>query len=198
MMLRILLAVVLSFCFGALPFGYWIPLWLKKQDIRTIGSKNPGFTNVARAFGWAFAAPVLLLDIGKGVAASLLGLWASGGSLELALMSGFFAVCGHMFSPFLGFKGGKGIATGLGVLIPIYKGDLWLPLLAFVVGYGATRYVSLGSLLATFAYAMITIAWAPYNQSLLTMGASLLVSALVFYRHRENIARILAGTERRL
>jgi glycerol-3-phosphate acyltransferase PlsY len=189
---------ILSFLLGALPFGYWLPLWFRGQDIRNVGSKNPGFTNVARAFGWSLAVPVLVLDIAKGAAAAFLGLRAGAGSLDTAIIAGISAVCGHMFSPFLRFRGGKGIATGLGILIPIYRADLWLPLLAFLIAYGATRYVSLGSLLATVAFATLTVAWHPYNESPVTICAALLLSVVVFYRHRENIARILAGDERRL
>lgn len=193
-----LIACVLGFLTGSLPFGYWIPLWVRKEDIRKLGSKNPGFTNVARIFGWRVAVPVLALDVGKGTVASVLGFQLGEGSLEIAILAGFFAAMGHMFSPWLGFRGGKGIATGFGALIPIYRLDLSLPLLAFLLGFSVTRYVSLGSLLATFAFALITFSWKPYNESPLIILVALVISVVVFYKHRQNIARILSGTENRL
>lgn len=190
--------LALAFLLGSLPFGYWLPLWLRHQDVRQMGSKNPGFSNVMRLFGWRLGVPVLVLDVAKGFSGSVLGLCAGNGSLDWGMAGGLLAVTGHMFSPFLRGRGGKGIATGLGALTPIYRSDLWLPLLAFFIGYSATRYVSLGSVLATFAFALISFSWKPYNTSIWIVSVSTVLSLAVIYKHRDNLSRILSGTERRL
>ena len=195
--MRFLILLAVSFFLGSLPFGYWIPLWLHRQDIRTRGSGNPGFTNVWRVFGPRTALPVLFLDIGKGMLATFLVLRTTG-SLDFAFLAGGAAVLGHIFSPFLRGKGGKGIATGFGALIPLYHGYLLIPLLAFLVGFLATRYVSVGSLLGTVAFLLVTLLVPPFRESLVFVLGGFAVTVLVFYRHRENILRLLRGRELRI
>jgi acyl phosphate:glycerol-3-phosphate acyltransferase len=191
----IALWVVASYLLGATPTAYLAGRLVRGIDLREHGSKNLGATNVYRVLGWRWAIPVALVDIAKGaIPVALFGRWAAGGPW-LAVGLGIAAVLGHVFSPFVGFKGGKGVATALGVFlalapvavliaVPVWGGSLWL-----------TGYVSLSSLVAAASFPVWVKLTAPGAVS--AFWASIALAVLIVYSHRANLQRLLAGTENR-
>ncbi|HVP35995.1 MAG TPA: glycerol-3-phosphate 1-O-acyltransferase PlsY, partial [Terriglobales bacterium] len=194
-MLTIILILALSYLLGSIPFGIIISRLWKGIDIREHGSKNPGATNVYRVLGPVPAIIVLALDVGKGLVATL---WLSRisigqpivGQVSLMILAGIAVILGHTFPIFAGFKGGKGVATGLGVLISLAPFETILALLIFLIIVGITRYVSLGSLsLATFI--LLALAFEKYYLhkpiSLVLLVMVLILTIFIFYTHRSNI-----------
>jgi glycerol-3-phosphate acyltransferase PlsY len=191
----IALWVVASYLLGATPTAYIAGRLARGIDLREHGSKNLGATNVYRVLGWRWAIPVALIDIAKGaIPVALFGRWAAGGPW-LAVGLGIAAVLGHVFSPFMRFKGGKGVATALGVFlalapvavliaVPVWGGSLWL-----------TGYVSLASLVAAASFPVWVKLTAPGAVS--AFWASIALAVLIVYSHRANVQRLLAGTENR-
>jgi glycerol-3-phosphate acyltransferase PlsY len=187
------IAVAAGYLLGSLPFGYWAGR-LRGIDLRLAGSGNTGATNAMRVLGVKIGVPVMALDIGKGVAAVVLARALSDNDL-VPVLAAAAAVAGHMYPLFLGFKGGKGVATGAGTMIALVP---WIGLAAFCLWLGvslATRYVSLGSVVTAIAYpATAFVTGQPWPVRLFTLGAG----AWVIWRHRANIARLRAGTENRI
>jgi len=192
--------VVASYLLGALPFSVWIAR-AHGVDVRKVGSGNPGATNVLRAAGRGPGILALACDAGKGVVpvliARVLGaapVWWGWAALA--------AVCGHVFSVFLRFRGGKGVATAAGALGAVSPSALGVALVVFVVAVALTRYVSLGSLLGAMTYpiALWFLADSAFDRStrLALLLSSSLIALLVMGRHRANLERLLAGTENRL
>lgn len=194
-MIPTLLAAAIGFALGSIPFSLLIGRLLGGVDIRRTGSGNVGATNVARTAGWGAGFLALLLDIAKGAGAVLLARWLIKDAPTGDLVAGGMAVLGHLFSPFLGFRGGKGVATGAGVFLVLAPGAFGAAALVFALTVGIGRYVSLASVLAA-----ITLPVASYLMHLrggITLLA-LVVAAAVVARHRDNLARLAAGQERRL
>ncbi len=193
-----ILVVAAAFLVGAIPFSFLLGRMLGKVDIRTVGSGNVGATNVARAIGLGPGIAALLLDAAKGVAAVLMARALLGGgvagSAEEAI-AGVSAILGHNFTPFLRFKGGKGVATGAGVFGVLAPRALLIAVLVFLAVVALSRMVSLGSVLAAAALPLATL-WTPGSRTVTL--AALLVSLVVIVRHRANLARIARGTESRL
>ncbi|GIX12005.1 glycerol-3-phosphate 1-O-acyltransferase PlsY [Elioraea sp.] len=186
------LAALLGLALGSIPFGLLLTRAAGLGDVRRIGSGNIGATNVLRTGRKDLAAATLLLDGGKGAAAVLLaGAWL--GPLA-APVAGVAAVVGHMFTPWLGFAGGKGVATGLGALI----GAAWPVGLAACATWLAVAAVARISSLA----ALVSFAAAPLYAAALadrwTAAAAVAIAALVYVRHAGNIRRLRAGTEPRI
>lgn len=199
----LLAALVFGYLLGSIPFGLVLTRLAGKGDIRSIGSGNIGATNVLRTGNKKLAAATLLLDMLKGIAAVIIaakfGLGIVGEeSLGIGLAAGFGAFIGHLYPVWLGFKGGKGVATYLGALsIIAWPGGLifvvvWL-LVAFI-----TRYSSLAALVATAA-ATAMLCFIAWRGSMMGMNAVALVfgvmTIIVFIKHRANISRLLNGTE---
>lgn len=188
-----LLALAASYLIGSVPAAAWLAR-TRGVDIRRVGSGNSGATNVLRSLGKGPALGVALFDILKGALgvglAHLLGLGPVWGAL-----CGVAAVLGHNFSPFLGWRGGKGVATSFGTIAAI---DPVVGAVVFVVGASCmwlTRFVSAGSILGALTGAAVTVALGrPLWLMLVVAG----LAALLTWQHRENIARLQAGTERRL
>ncbi|RRN71127.1 glycerol-3-phosphate 1-O-acyltransferase PlsY [Agrobacterium tumefaciens] len=186
------LAALIGYLFGSIPFGLILTRMAGLGDVRKIGSGNIGATNVLRTGNKKLAAATLLLDALKGTAAVLVAnaLWG----YEASLVAGFFAFLGHLFPVWLGFKGGKGVATYIGVLL----GAAPLMMLAFALIWLATafitRYSSLSALLAMLVIPVALWVLGPEKTALLVT----LLSAISWWKHRENIARLLAGTESRI
>lgn len=188
--LNFALLLIAAYGVGSLPLGYWIVL-RRGIDITRVGSGNPGATNVWRVCGWKLGLLVFVLDVLKGLLPALAAHLVLGRQ-DAAFACGFAAILGHSLSPFLGFKGGKGISTGLGALL----GSSWpvavLALSAFIVVVLLTRYVSLASLVA--APAMVVSGIVVGDPPLLIAAYSALAAFIVF-RHRGNIVRLILGTE---
>ncbi len=186
---------MLSYLIGSIPTSLLVGRLVKGIDLRQHGSKNLGATNLYRVLGWRYAVPVGLFDMAKGYfPVAVVGPAVSGGVL-IPLLCGVAAVLGHMFSPFVGFKGGKGVATGAGV-------GLAMAPLAFLGAFGIwallvflTGYVSLGSVVAAASLPLLTVWLYPGRPAVLWITAAL--GALVVWMHRGNIGRLLKGTESR-
>lgn len=189
-----------AYLIGSIPSGLLLAR-LKNVDVRTTGSGNIGATNVARSAGKGLGLLTLLLDALKGalpvLAADALELFPAANpefDLNASIVAALGSVTGHVFPITLGFRGGKGVATALGALAALAPYCLPLPLVAFVAGFGVTKRVSVGSILAAIAAPVgAVIAGYPARVSL----AIALLSCLILYRHRDNIARLRAGTEPR-
>jgi glycerol-3-phosphate acyltransferase PlsY len=202
-MLSIISITILSYLLGSIPFGIIICKLWKGIDIREYGSKNLGATNVYRVIGPIPALIVLLLDISKGLIATLLiSRIVIDQSLfnhtSLMIIAGLVVILGHIFPIFAFFKGGKGVATGLGVLISLTPLELVLALLLFLIIVAITRYVSLGSLSSALVILLALIfekyyLHRPVADELLI--AVLVLNIFIFYTHRSNIKRLLNGTE---
>ncbi len=191
---------LLAYLLGAIPFGLLIVKALGGPDIRAIGSGNIGAANVARNAGKFAGMLTLLLDAGKGFAAVWLAAHFTGGNIRWMMIAAVCAVVGHMFPVWLGFKGGKGVATGLGVFLLI----CWQAVAAGVVLWLAVvifwRYSSLGSISAAVALPLfVYLLYAPGHAppEAVTLG-TVVISLLVLIKHRPNIARLVAGEEPRL
>jgi glycerol-3-phosphate acyltransferase PlsY len=189
---------LLAFALGAIPFGF-VAGKLRGKDLREHGSKNIGATNTLRVLGKGPGIAVLILDALKGFAPVLLAK-RTGLPSSWVVVVGLCAVLGHIYSPFVRFKGGKGVATSLGVLIGLSPLVAGLSFVAFLLTVLLTRWVSLGSIIGAITEAALFFALppayldgdpVPYR----VFGA--VVAAFVIFRHRENIRRILAGTESR-
>ncbi len=190
-MLVYVLAIVGAYLLGSIPFGLLISKALGKQDPRTMGSKNIGFTNVLRVSGKKAGILTLIGDIGKGVLAT--GVAQSlGASSVWVLLMGFAVVFGHIFSIFLGFKGGKGVATALGSVLGI-EAVLGLCLLGVWIGTVLVFHYSSGGALAAFLSFPI-LAYLFIGDIPLILF-SFCILGLIVYGHTENISRLVKGTE---
>jgi glycerol-3-phosphate acyltransferase PlsY len=185
-------ALLLGYLFGSVPFGLILTKLAGTQDLRTIGSGNIGATNVLRTGRKGLAAATLLLDALKGTAAVLIA--ARFGGDEAAMLAALGAFLGHLFPVWLKFKGGKGVAVYIGVLIGLF----WPAAVAFCVLWLATalttRYSSLSALIASLITPIFI--WWFGHPTLASLFAVL--TLLLFWMHRENIQRLLAGTEGRI
>ena len=211
--------ILLSYLLGSIPFGYLLVRTFRGQDIRASGSGNIGATNVARSGSKGLAISTLLLDALKGFLAVQVAFHMNGAyghfapqqalgdtrsvfeALQGAYLAGavaaFCAMLGHMFPVWLRFKGGKGVATAVGAFVAISPRALGVVLLLFLITVAVTRYVSLGSMLGAAVFPFI--AWW-LSRGVLTSGAMAFIaacSALIIVRHKDNVRRLLAGTENR-
>ncbi len=189
----VIVSCVLAFIFGSVPFGYVIGK-LKGVDVRQHGSGNIGATNVSRVLGKKYGALVLFLDALKG-ALPVLILKVLGFSLEYQVIAGFFAILGHCFSPFLKFKGGKGVATGLGVFLVVSPKITLIAFFIFLLVFFLTRYVSLSSITAALSYPVIFKLFG--KPSDFTSLLIFLTAFVVVGKHYQNIIRLLKGEEKR-
>lgn len=190
----ILLACVLSYFVGSLPGGLIFGKLIWNIDLREHGSHNIGATNAWRTIGKPAGLLVFAFDFMKGVIGVYLGAALSGTPLALVL-GGIFAIIGHSCSLLLGFKGGKGVATGLGVIAMLMPEAALLVFLIWFAIVWATRYVSLGSIIA--AACVPVLAWF-FGEPKETIAFGVIAAIFIIYRHRENIDRLLAGTESKI
>jgi glycerol-3-phosphate acyltransferase PlsY len=182
-----------AFLIGSIPFGYLIGRFLYHTDLRKSGSGNIGAMNALRTVGRKGAVAVLLLDAGKGALPVLLLDALGDGGGGLVCLAGSCAVLGHCFSPWLGWKGGKGVATAFGVIFALCWPAGLICVVAWLLGaLAVTRYSSVGSMLA-----MVVAPFALYGFTRSPAEAlfGVFVALLIFWTHRENIARLRAGTE---
>jgi glycerol-3-phosphate acyltransferase PlsY len=189
-----------AYLLGSIPFGLLLVKVTQRRDIRNAGSGNIGAANVTRVAGMGAGILTLLLDAAKGYAAVWLASHWSGGNIRWMMVAAFLAIVGHIFPVWLRFRGGKGVATGLGVFLPICApavaaaGAVWLLSVVF------WRYASLGSIAAAaslpiFVYMLYAPGYAP---PLAVSFGTVAIVLLVIAKHRPNIERIAAGTENRI
>ncbi|HUC09992.1 MAG TPA: glycerol-3-phosphate 1-O-acyltransferase PlsY [Stellaceae bacterium] len=187
----LIVAALIGYALGSIPFGLIVSRLAGYGDIRAIGSGNIGATNVLRTGNKGLAALTLLLDLGKGAAAVAVG-WHWGG--RAALAAGLCAVLGHMFPVWLGFRGGKGVATAFGVLAALAWPLALVAALIWLVVAAAFRYSSLAALVA----AAISAAVAPFLVDAPTAVLVAIIELLIILRHHANIRRLIAGREHRI
>ncbi len=187
----ILAALSIGYLLGSIPFGIVLTKLTGGPDLRSIGSGNIGATNVLRTGNKKLAAATLAGDMLKGTAAVLVGAFLLGGR-EAALLAGLGAFIGHLFPVWLNFRGGKGVATYLGVLIGL-KFSIAVVFAAIWLGVAyLSRYSSLSALLASLLTPLLLWFWVADARAALLMGA---LTLLLWFMHRENIARLLKGSE---
>lgn len=203
-MIYVLLLALASYLIGAIPFGYLLVRVLRGIDIRTVGSGSLGATNVSRVLGGRWFAVTFVLDFAKGfVPAFVLGGLAArsfDAPPEIGIVYGILAMAGHIWPVYLSFKGGKGVATAAGAVTGIAPAATGLAAIAFLVVFLAFRYVSLGSVCAAIALPIAYLLLGVVGERDpvdLTLGALALMSALIVWKHRANLRRLLAGTESR-
>jgi acyl phosphate:glycerol-3-phosphate acyltransferase len=201
----VLLCCLIGYLFGSFPAGYFAGR-LAGVDVRTVGSGNIGATNVLRALGKKWGYPVFAIDALKGFAAVraaffLVKYWdgAKPYGEYLAILAAMMAVAGHTFPVWLGFKGGKGVATSAGALIGLMPLAVPLVFLVWVVVFETTRYVSLASIIAAISLPIVAglLAHWKFVDTPALIYFSLLITLLVLWRHRSNFSRLLKGTEQR-
>ena len=187
--------LVASYLLGAVPTSYVVGRVFRGIDLRQHGSGNLGATNLYRVLGWKYALPVALVDIAKGaVPVALLAPLVSA-SQYFALAAGLAAVAGHAVSPFVGFKGGKGVATAAGVMLALTPLTIAVLVVIWAIIVFSTGYVSLASIVA--ATLLPVLAWLLHPESRGLVPFDALIAAAIVWLHRGNIRRLLAGTEHR-
>ena len=198
MWLPVLLTVLVGYLLGNLNGAVCISTLVAHEDVRSHGSGNAGLTNFIRNYGASKALSVILIDGGKAVLACLTGgllLDPWGLYLTGAALGGAAVLLGHMFPALLGFRGGKGILSGLFVALTVDWRIAVLILIVFAAVYLPTQYVSLGSVLAAVAFGVGFVIF--HFEDLTVLLCGVLMAALVIWMHRENIKRLLAGQERK-
>jgi len=194
--------LILAYLMGSVSSAVWLGRWMKGVDVRNLGSGNAGFANVMRNLGPLVGIPVLLVDTLKGYFAVQLAYLIPGvdyGSEVLYFMQiiyGMAALIGHLFPIFTGFRGGKGVATGLGIVLALYPLGALLSFAVFLIAFLISQYVSLGSLLAGISFPLFVVFLLPGNNVPLIVF-SWVVAGLLLLTHQKNIDRILKGEERR-
>ena len=188
-----LIAIIVAYLVGGIPFGYLLVRWKTGEDVREKGSGNIGATNVLRTTGRAVAVATLLLDIAKGVFAVWLADKLSDGSPAWMSLAALAVMAGHAFPVFLKFQGGKAVASFIGAFLYLTPIPMLAALLVFVIVVAATRQISMGSIVAAGALPLAT--WLIEHPPWIVILATLVAGVFLIYRHRANIARIRAGTE---
>ena len=204
MILPCLLIIVVAYLLGSVPSGYVLVRIFRHEDIRQTGSGNIGATNVLRSGGKGLAAATFLMDMLKGCAAVGLG-WLIGHLLvpgmapdNMKALAALFAVLGHIFPVWLGFKGGKGVATGFGVFLVAAPWAALAAISVFIVVLALSRYVSLASILGAASFPLFAW-WMGYGDRLpFFIAVQVAVALLLIVKHHQNIRRLLAGTESKL
>jgi len=186
--------LALAYLLGSIPFGYLLVRFFRKEDIRSVGSGNIGATNVARSGAKGLGIATLILDALKGTAAVLIAKHLLPGNLDIAALAAVFAILGHVFPLWLGFKGGKGVATALGVYLALSWPTALASLAVFVVALILTKYVSLASILGALVLPIFFMLFVP-DRSPIVIPSVLFISLLVILKHHMNIARLKSGTE---
>lgn len=199
------LCFLLSYLVGGIPFGYLLGRWILKDDIRNHGSGNIGATNVGRVIGWKWGSLALLLDALKGYLPTWTALtWAADSlgqseTIHFAVLAGIATIVGHMYPVYLRLRGGKGVATALGVVLVLAPKPLGVAILVFAIVVATTKLVALASMLAAIAFSITYFtltgqsAWQAAQVSLTAF--SIVIPVLIVWRHRSNIKRLVSGTE---
>lgn len=195
-----LLTLAIAYLLGSIPFGYILVRLFRKEDIRATGSGNIGATNVVRSGAKGLGLLTLLLDLLKGLAAVLVAKHLAPGTpgfpSDLAVAAGVVAVLAHIYPVWLRFKGGKGVATALGVFLALAPLAALCSLVIFIVIFAMTRYVSLASILAAVFLPLFAMLFMP-DRSPIFIGGVIFLALLVIAKHHANITRLMQGTENR-
>ncbi|WP_413854525.1 glycerol-3-phosphate 1-O-acyltransferase PlsY [Candidatus Ruminimicrobium bovinum] len=193
-MLKIILYLILSYFCGAIPFSYIITKKFKNIDIRQCGSKNPGATNVFRSVSKPLGVLTFLLDCLKGFVTVSFAFYVNN-SVYFILAVAFITLLGHIFTIFLNFKGGKGVAVGCGIFFALAPLATTICFIAFVIVVAISKYVSLGSIVAAVMLPINLFLFKAENELIIFSSIMVLI---VLIRHISNIKRIIAGTENKI
>jgi glycerol-3-phosphate acyltransferase PlsY len=190
---------LLAYLLGSIPFGYLIVRLSGNGDVRVHGSGNIGATNVARVSGKTSGILTLALDAAKGYMAVALASRMSGGNIRWMMIAAVAALLGHLFPVWLRFRGGRGVATGAGVLMPICWQAVVAAIVVFALVVGFWRYVSLASISAAASLPILVyLLYAPgHAPPVMVSAGTSIIAVLVIWRHRPNIERLIAGKEPR-
>jgi glycerol-3-phosphate acyltransferase PlsY len=188
-----ILALVIAYLLGAIPFGYLLVRVLTGNDVRSGGSGNIGATNVLRTTGRAAGVATLLLDIAKGYLAVWLAGWLTDASPLWMSLAALAVMGGHAFPVFLKFQGGKAVASFIGAFLALTPVPLLAVLFVFIVIVAATRYISAGSILAAGMFPLGV--WLILHPPLPVFLAALVAGAFIVYRHKSNLERLRTGKE---
>jgi glycerol-3-phosphate acyltransferase PlsY len=191
-----LLSIPIAYLLGSIPFGYLLVRIFLKEDIRSFGSGNIGATNVARTGAKGLGIATLLLDLGKAFAAVMIARHIAPDNYDLAVAAAIAAILGHCFPVWLHFKGGKGVASALGICLALTWPSALGILAVFAVIFLLTRYVSLASVIAAATLPFFAFHFVP-DRSPMVITGFLLIPLLVILKHHANIRRLLSGTENR-
>ncbi|TSA38783.1 MAG: glycerol-3-phosphate 1-O-acyltransferase [Porphyromonadaceae bacterium] len=197
-----LVFLILAYLMGSVSSAVWLGRAMKGVDVRNLGSGNAGFANVMRNLGPLVGVPVLIIDTLKGYLAVQLAYLIPGIASDSEalyfwqIIFGMAALVGHLFPIFTGFRGGKGVATGLGIVLAIYPFGALLSFVVFLIAFLASQYVSLGSLMAGISFPLFVLFLLP-GDNVPLMVFSWVVAALLVLTHQKNIDRILKGQEHR-
>jgi glycerol-3-phosphate acyltransferase PlsY len=200
--MRPVLVLIAAYLLGSIPFGYLIVRAKEGADVRATGSGGTGATNVSRRAGKLAGVITLLLDATKGALAVLLARWLVSEDFGVnwwVAAAALIAVIGHCFPIWLGFRGGKGVATGVGVFLSLYPLAVACAAMIFIVVVALTRYISLGSILAAAAFPLfvwlLSVYFKPVADLAPVITAAIMTGALIILMHHANIGRLLRGTE---
>jgi acyl phosphate:glycerol-3-phosphate acyltransferase len=213
-MIILLIEIFVAYLLGSIPVGYLLVRFVRKEDIREKGSGNIGATNVLRSGSKKLGAATFVLDAAKGYLAVMAGFFILGFGLKITglvlsdgiestlahsagALAALFAVVGHMFPIWLGFKGGKGVATSLGVFLALIPLTAVTALGVFAAVFLLSGYVSLASIIATASFPVVGLLLNHIGEPRLTFAIVCFIAALILIKHRQNIRRLIAGTEYR-
>ena len=190
------LSIPLAYLLGSIPFGYLLIKLMRDEDVRATGSGNIGATNVARSGGKALGIATLLLDLGKAFVAVRIAQHLAPSNYDLAVATAVAAILGHVFPVWLGFRGGKGIASALGVFLALTWPCGVAIFAVFILVLFLTHYVSLASIVASASLPLFALYFVPYRTPI-TIAGFLFIPFLLIVKHHQNIHRLLNGTENR-
>jgi acyl phosphate:glycerol-3-phosphate acyltransferase len=188
--------LLVAYLIGSTPTSYLAGKWFAGIDLRERGSRNLGATNVYRTLGWRFALPVALVDVAKGALAVLL-IGPHDDPAWFPTTCGIAAMLGHTLSPFVAFKGGKGVATATGMFLALAPAAVGVAALIWVALVWLTGYVSVGSIAAALAFPAADFLLTPARHTPRDMALDIAIAGFIVWKHRSNIQRLLAGTENR-
>jgi len=191
-----ILSITIAYLLGSIPFGYLLVRIFRNEDIRAHGSGNIGATNVARSGAKGLGLATLLLDLGKAYLAVVIAQHIAPGMFDVAVAAAVAAVVGHVFPVWLGFRGGKGVASALGVFLALTWPSAVAVLLVFAVVFALTRYVSLASIVGSAMFPLFAFHFVKPWTPMVVFGF-LFIPLLVIVKHHGNIRRLLSGTESR-
>jgi acyl phosphate:glycerol-3-phosphate acyltransferase len=191
-----IISLSVAYLLGSIPFGYLLVRIFRHEDIREHGSGNIGATNVARSGAKGLGVATLLLDLGKAYVAVVIARHVGGGDYDLQVAAAVAAVVGHVFPVWLKFRGGKGVASALGVFLALNWPSAVAILLVFVVVFMLTRYVSLASIVGAATFPLFGFHFVAQRTPMVVFGF-LFIPLLVIVKHHGNIRRLMSGTESR-
>lgn len=193
--------LIIAYLLGSIPTAIWVGKRFYELDVREHGSKNAGATNTFRVLGKKPGVIVLLIDILKGFLAVSLLVWTTKNIQEdtrayLLIVAAILAVVGHIYPVFAQFRGGKGVATSLGVILGLYPAAGAICVIVFIITFMISKYVSLGAIVASIIFPIIVNFI--FDTSFELKAFSWVLAALVIYKHKLNIKRLISGTENKM